>query len=340
MQNYIPSQLQFSHEYCVALHDELVRLIKFGDETNSFDAVLNEPNSELAKDLSKHKDGEDFFRLLEKHKRSDVIGEILLKSLFPALLTDFCHFIFEALNSSRKGKLTVAYALLRKPLRENLHYLEWLLADPNELLATFYSKESTDLSFQKIGNPEKVKSRICKAVDQLPFEEAFDSELIFNIRYNKSFDGSFDQLCNQASHLITTKNPIKTERQNFNFIFSDNDDNISQWKNLYMTLPLILFYSVEVCELLMGLITDEPMEDYSYALFHRVIGMALHQIEFTKLDCNSENHNNTFQELELQCPDCNHSINPSEITLKKLYDGDSVNCGKCDKTLDILSFID
>jgi hypothetical protein len=58
--------------------------------------------------------------------------------------------LFEALSCSRKEKLAVTFALLRKPLRENLLYLEWLLADPEELLTRFYSRSIAELAFEKL----------------------------------------------------------------------------------------------------------------------------------------------------------------------------------------------
>ena len=46
MKNVIPSQLQFSHKFCVALHDELARLIVYGEENNLFHTnfELNSPD--------------------------------------------------------------------------------------------------------------------------------------------------------------------------------------------------------------------------------------------------------------------------------------------------------
>ena len=38
-----------------------------------------------------------------------------------------------------EGELTVAYALLRKPLKDNLFYLEWMLADLPDFLGVFRS---------------------------------------------------------------------------------------------------------------------------------------------------------------------------------------------------------
>lgn len=83
--------------------------------------------------------GVEILRWLEKHNKSSELGELLLKSVYPAILADYCQFVSEALHCSEKGKLTVTYALLRKPLRDNLLYFEWLLADPNNLLNTLYN---------------------------------------------------------------------------------------------------------------------------------------------------------------------------------------------------------
>jgi hypothetical protein len=56
--------------------------------------------------------------------RFDERAETLKRTVFPALLSDFLHFVCEALATSRKGKLTVTHALLRKPLQDSLFLLK------------------------------------------------------------------------------------------------------------------------------------------------------------------------------------------------------------------------
>jgi hypothetical protein len=79
------------------------------------------------------------FEWLENNGYKLTVYEIYYKQIFVALLSDYCHFIYEALRTSKRGKLTVTYSLLRKPLKENLFYFEWLLADPREFITNFDS---------------------------------------------------------------------------------------------------------------------------------------------------------------------------------------------------------
>ena len=124
----IPDEFRFSHDYCVFLHDVLADIVVSGEKARIFDVTFRFESPEEAADVSKVKNDE-IFQWLESHGRAAQAGEIIFRQVLVALISDFCHFIFEALRSSSKGKLTVAFTLLRKPLKETLLTFEWLLAD-------------------------------------------------------------------------------------------------------------------------------------------------------------------------------------------------------------------
>jgi hypothetical protein len=56
-------------------------------------------------------------------------ANILKAVVLPAVLSDLLHFIYEALQCSRKGKLNVTYALIRRPIQESLYLLESIVLD-------------------------------------------------------------------------------------------------------------------------------------------------------------------------------------------------------------------
>ena len=73
---------------------------------------------------------------MEENGYGHIRDEQAYRHLVIALLADFCHFVYEALRCIPR-KLTVTYNLLRKPLRDNLLYLEWMLADRNDFMNRF-----------------------------------------------------------------------------------------------------------------------------------------------------------------------------------------------------------
>jgi len=71
-------------------------------------------------------------------------------------LADLYQFVTEALICSEKGWLTASYALLRKPFRDNLFYLEWLLAEPDVFTNAFYKQDPEEFSVDKMMRESKV----------------------------------------------------------------------------------------------------------------------------------------------------------------------------------------
>jgi hypothetical protein len=140
MPDFLPRKYEFSHGLCIHLHNELVSMVKEMENGGFLKyTVASEPGeSDLPHDLR----GEALFEWFETRGRMDVVNNLYIRSLLPALLSDFCHFVLEALNCSRKAKLTVTYALLRKPLRDSLFHLESIAAGPDDFLARFHNNSS------------------------------------------------------------------------------------------------------------------------------------------------------------------------------------------------------
>lgn len=335
--NLLPKEFQFAHDYCLYLHDCMVQYIAEGEQGGFFLTKFNFKNEQEADDF-RNNPNHTIFKWLEDKGYSKELGEILIKSIFPALLSDFCHFIYEALSCSRKCKLTVAYSLLRKPLKENLHYIEWLLADTEGLLNTFYNQPSKYLSFNIIGNPDKIKS-IIKTSVQNTYYKYYDPEFIYNLRFNKEAQYGFEGFWNQAIHLITTKEPISTEQMNFNFIFSNSDDHWKQWQHIYSLLPYLLFYTLDICEILMAMMAKNIPKDFSEVTFHRTIGFLLWLTDTRQYRENNDMSLSIIEPMDLNCPKCGCSIKNNEEALFHLYAERKFKCRECNKTSKIPDFI-
>lgn len=333
--NLLPSEFSFSHEFSLYLHDCMVHFIVEGERRRLFLTKINFASPEQAKEL---RENPDLFILdwLEEKGYSQELGEVVLKTMFPALLSDFCHFVFEALSCSRKAKLTVAYALLRKPLRENLHYLEWMLADPEGLLNTFYYKPSKELSFNAIGcSPEKMTAVIQKAIDRTVHRKTYTASFLYDMRFNKNAHFGYDAMCNRAMHLVTTKPGLTTEQQNFNFVFSGEAERHAQWEHIYNTLPYLLFYALDICEVLMALLTSEVAAEIGKAHYKRAIGFILWAIQSSRFT-NQKHVELPLPELPLlDCPKCGRKIQTDERQLAELYYAQEIKCPHCVKKVEM-----
>lgn len=146
------------------------------------------------------------------------------------------------------------------------------------------------------------------------------------IRYDV-LDG-FDGMCNQAMHLITTKPPIATIKQNFNFIFSNDEDRYAQWEQMYRYLPLLLFYATEVVESLVTVIGKRPMQDYRRATIQRSIGFVAWARDVVQWDENAVPADEDY-DAGIECPGCAAEVPPGRDQLMMLiYDG-QVSCPHC-----------
>jgi hypothetical protein len=217
----------------------LVELLRSGEKCGAF---LEPIEFRDEKDRDELEAADDVFAWLAHTGRVDERVRILRRSVFPALLSDFLHFIFEALETSRKAKLNVCYALIRKPLQEDLFLLEIISTDP-EAFAHSLLENPMALRAQKAGGIEAHTRRISKALEVLGEQDRFDAAYIAQLRYDRNAEDGFDGSCNKAVHLFTEHPAIRTEPLNVNFIFSDWDAKLTQWYYLYSRLPYLLFYA-------------------------------------------------------------------------------------------------
>src|SRR5579875_2489264 len=122
---HLPDQHHLAHELCFVLHDVMTQLLVSGRKASAFTVTV-----EFRDDADRRGFEEgDIFDWLEATRRIDERIAILITTVFPAVLGDMLHCFYEALETSRKGKLGVSFILIRKPLQESLFLLESIVAD-------------------------------------------------------------------------------------------------------------------------------------------------------------------------------------------------------------------
>ncbi|MCL4853616.1 MAG: hypothetical protein KJZ78_19855 [Bryobacteraceae bacterium] len=244
---HLPERFATAHDLAFAIHDILLHQLHAGWRANAWvERTDLQPGTDFESEIKGKHPIEWFFDTQSPEK----IASLLNKSVYPFLLGDFLHYVYEALECSRKGKTTVAFSLLRKPLKESLFIMEILSTDPMEFarkfredIASLYSDD------QKI--PEKEKwhlSRIRSAVIAIDALEILDPVYIAKLRYSRNEGDSFASAFDMATHLVTNYKSIKTDPLNFNFIFSDLDSIETHWAFIYSRLPYLLYYAWRICE--------------------------------------------------------------------------------------------
>jgi len=154
--DFLPKYLVPSHNLYFLNHDILVKLLCAWEEAG---ISLQKFTFYDDNDRQEFNCANDVFDWLENTGRESERSEFLKKVVFPALLSDFLHFIYEALVNSRKAKLNVTYALLRKPIQENLFLLEIIATDP-DLFSSYLIENPLMLRAEKAGGLEVHTKRI------------------------------------------------------------------------------------------------------------------------------------------------------------------------------------
>lgn len=240
---FLPKEFFPAHDLCFLVHDVMGEFLASGEQNNIFTGKVDFLDDA---DRSCYEASDDIFEWLEKSGRLTERANILKAVVLPAVLSDLLHFIYEALQCSRKAKLNVTYALIRKPIQESLYLLESIVLDE----AGFADQLATSplkLRPKTAGGLQGHSERIQRVLEIIQMERVFDAGYLAQLRYAKVED-SFDSICNKAMHLFTEHQAIQTEQLNINFVFSGLEAKLSQWRYLYSRLPYVLVYLWQVLE--------------------------------------------------------------------------------------------
>ena len=337
----MPQEFEFAHDFSLRMHDWMVGHIARGERDRLFDVSFQLSDEREVLETSSLQD-DRLFEWLEENGYSEVIGRMYLRRVFPGLLSDFLHFVFEALSCSRKSKLAVTYALLRKPFRENLTYMEWLLADPSGLLNTLHNEDPRRLSMQEILSGDDALKRTETAVSRTAMPAMHNAQILHDIRFDKKAHFSLEEFWNKAMHLVTTKKPINTEPQNLNFIFSDDEDRQTQWYFLYSRLPMLLAYAADVSDSLMYMATEQELPDYQEQMIRRCIGLAVcsHEMNALREGVEPDDHIPVLDAVVVQqCGQCGASFDWDYRMLRELYSAEGIECGSCEQKTDFRDLV-
>ena len=121
---YLPGEYKAIHTACFELIRQIEEFI-VGKEYQ-FLQVSHYELSDAEKELLKQSG--DVWDFLRKYREEDFYNQ-LNKQMILGLLMDFCYFMQESMACSCKRRLVVSFALLRRPLVDNLKILLRLFAD-------------------------------------------------------------------------------------------------------------------------------------------------------------------------------------------------------------------
>jgi len=268
---------------------------------------------------------------LRTHGRATEANELTFKAIARALAVDFVDFVAVAVDCVRRDVLTPAVALLRKPFKENLFYLEWMLADPVGFLREFIAGNLDALSIRDSDEAARI-AKIRGAMSATPYREWVRPELLHEIRFDKKSRIGLEPAWQKANHLITRAGQLRTEIENFNFVFSGDEARQSQVRGFYGLIPLLTFHALQIIETVIAQFARRDAPDL--VPLRTAAGMVLW---LTSDACYLEFNDvrDRFEQLvcrtirSMRCVRCDSHLPTNVSNLRSLFERNVLRCRVC-----------
>lgn len=332
---HLPKEYHRINDVCAVVYDQLTDLLanpKYYPGLKKTPFSINPDEHQFIEDLNNG--NIHVLDWLTQNKLDDKVITVLTKHIALSVVSDFVNFVYESLNCAKKGKMTVAYSLLRKPFTDELLILEQLLSDGKDFIQKIFhdgAPEKYDPSSRKIKNN---KIEIIKmAFQKLSMGKILSPDLIYKIRYDKSVTNGLNGITNKALHIVTTDENYKTLPTDLNFIFAVGPEQYQKHcKHYYHIVPLMLIYSAAV--------VDEILFQYLPETDHqnnKLIRAFKRFMALCYLDFNNEGESTIESMAEImqyEC-DCGHIANMTKESFETFFYTDEFICEKCFKPIEM-----
>jgi len=324
----LQKEFRFSYTYTEFLYNNIVTMYNACLDNKIFTQDVKFRNKKHLKEFENDNGEFDIYNWLKANNYDVELYLLINKQVIQALIYDFITHISQVLHNILEGNLSIAYILLRKPIKETLTLFESIIVDPFKFNLIFTTNNPKNYNPNRISKEIKL-SNIEKVISLTNFKELYSLEMLYDLRFNKGFNASYDKLWNKAIHLITDYTHIETEKMNINFVFSNKDDKYDQLAHIFSTLPPILFYSVEVIKILLNCISIQG--DHSKADLKMLVGYYLWASETflkkTTIKKISGIFNDGFKEI--CCINCKQPFKYNKMFFKYYFYHDLFICKNC-----------
>lgn len=343
--NCLPKRHWKKQDYLLYIYDILGDMLRQADKKKLSEIEISLTGQDQANSF---KNADDIFVWLDNNDYHDKALKLFNSHVFFLLLKDFCYYTYESISCTQRGKVTVAYTLLRKPMRDNLLYMEWLLANCEEFYQTFLygSPDKYDISNYCSFPKERIR-RIIETASSKSFMGGVlnKSNLIYKFRFSGREKIGLQRIWNQSMHLVTKSKHYKTERTNLNFIFADEEIWNEYWDYYYIIMPYLMAYVLEICEALFTNILEVDnlnifLNRYvrSSKLFAVCPDLSIPKVvkdapkDFSKL--MGENNIN----ISLKCKKCNMEIPLTSELIEQMVNNWVFFCPSCNEEYSICRY--
>lgn len=320
----IPARHHDEHELCFHLHDMMLELLR-GAEASGASEVRFTFRSEADRDAFERTSAEDPLTALEALGYIDEARRVALNQVNLALFSDFLHFVHEGLKALEKRKFTVALALLRKPLKENLFLAAWACGDEEGFHSALAEAPNEHMDARRL-QPSRRKDIFAAAIAKLDVPSAFSAELIYDILYNRDLATGLSNPFDKATHLVTGSKPLlKTESLNLNFIFKNSlDDDVFEFVYLRLTYILIFALSIQI-----ALYSRMRQVEDSFRSYCLLVALGANHALFGEgRSPLMESLTRTLREF-MMCPHCKERLRIGKRAAARFLVAEQVTCHAC-----------
>ncbi len=333
----LPKKYHEINNICAIIYDQLTEIFVADNYKALKKAEFNlDPKTQLL--VSELRSGKiHVLDWLKVNDLNDELTMVLTRHITMSIVSDFVNFMYESLSCAKRGKMTVAYALLRKPLTDELLILEQLLYDPHEFIKRFFhSGEPADYdpSHQNVDKRDIIRKALTKLKPTIIFYE----DILYELRYDKSCPSGINGISNHALHIVTRDKNYKTPNQNLNFVFSGEEDIIDYWDHYYYFVPYLLIYSVSIIDNIIFRYLPDKGNDNLRAVksFRRLIGLVL-WTEKTKQSNMKKAVKKMFEAfslaIKIDCKKCKKKIEFTKADFEFFFESEILLCPCCVQNL-------
>lgn len=210
-------------------------------------SILNIPEAES-------KTADEIFEILRKN---GTLNDFYKQNLFCRLLTDFLLYMQESISNVKRLNPHIALTLARKPLIDDIYYLQHLLVNSDNAIALVFSDDAKEKEWSRT----KDEAISDQAFQQLGYLEK--RNIFFEIRCGDS-EISLLTFCNKASHIVTSRGSKQTNSISgeLNFVFIRDKEILRFTKYYCKTVPRILSYATRIiCKIYENLLKAPSFDD-------------------------------------------------------------------------------
>lgn len=261
------------------------------------------------------------------------VADLAYRSACRAIGLDLLEFANVALACTIRGPLTVGFALLRKPLKDDLFALEWILADPQDYFRRFFSGTAHDREVRNL--KEQRQTEIIRAAARTTrLGEWVQAETLWDLRFNKNSAAGLEPLWQKANHLVTTQGSLKTEPGTLNFVFSTDDERDEQWRAFYGVVPALFFHVTQVFDAALAAFARRAEPGNTIQRIRTLAGMTLWmRSKGSRIDLSVQRK--AFEGeirryfAKKPCPGCARGVGLTFPNLQRLFADGRLQCGGC-----------